>query len=119
MFSLITKHIKIFTTSDRDWETAKEYQGIEKAQREEERKLAKDKAAIEAAKLALDVQQLEVEKGLAKEILGAQKDIATVDATLKSTMFEAMKNSGLTYNQKINAVDKLSSDFFSKSFFYF
>ena len=96
-------------------ETAKEYQGIGKAQREEERKLAKDKAAIEAAKLGLDVQQLEVEKGLAKEILGAQKDIATVDATLKSTMFEALKNSGLTYNQKINAVDKLSSDFFKEA----
>jgi len=96
-------------------ETAKEYQGIGKAQREEERKLAKDKAAIEAAKLGLDVQQLEIEKGLAKDILGAQKDVATVDATLKSTMYEAMKNSGLTYNQKINAVDKLSSDFFKEA----
>lgn len=96
-------------------ETAKEYQGIGKAQREEERKLAKDKAAIEAAKLGLDVQQLEIEKGLAKDILGAQKDVATVDATLKSTMFEALKNSGLTYNQKINAVDKLSSDFFKEA----
>ena len=96
-------------------ETAKEYQGIGKTQREEERKLAKDKAAIEAAKLGLDVQQLEIEKGLAKDILGAQKDVATVDATLKSTMFEALKNSGLTYNQKINAVDKLSSDFFKES----
>ncbi len=95
--------------------TAKEYQGIGKAQREEERKLAKDKAAIEAAKLGLDVQQLEIEKGLAKDILGAQKDVATVDATLKSTMFEALKNSSLTYNQKIGAVDKLSSDFFKEA----